>query len=250
MRLLLVLTLVVSAGCQRPRALAGDGVATERAFPLADVNVVQVAGPMSVQVLVGPGFTPGLRVEGDANVVAALRRSTDGRALLLDASALAPSLPLNVTVTLPALAGLHAADHAVVTANALRGGRLELTAEDSARVLVNGVDADSLVVAVARASTVDAAGRARLVTVTAKDVGTAALGSLRAQVALVDATELSTVRVQAVEAVRGEASRASRVDVLGTPALRSLSADEGSFVRQGPRSAPTADVRLGAPGEG
>lgn len=250
MRPLLIIALVVFPACERSQVVAGDGVATERAFSLAEVNAVRVAGPMSVQVLVGPGFSPTLRLEGDANVVAALGRTVQARALVLDAKALAPSLPLNVTVTLPSLTALHAADRAVVTANTMHGGRLELSAEASARVLVNGVDADSLVVSVARTSTVDAAGRARVVKVSASDVGTAALGSLRAQVALVEATELSTVRVYALEAVRGEASRASRVEVVGAPALRSLSADGDSSVRPGAGLLPTAEVEGRAPGEG
>ncbi|MBL8922034.1 MAG: DUF2807 domain-containing protein [Myxococcaceae bacterium] len=250
MRLFLVLTFAVLAACHPAEPLAGDGVLVERSWPLDGVSVVRASGPMSVQVLVGSGFTAGLRAEGDANVVGALRRRTEGRALVLDASALAPSQPLQLTVTLPALLGLHASDGTVATANAMRGGRLDLSAQDSGRVLVNGVDADSLQVTVSRASTVDAAGVTRLVTVTARDVGTAALGSLRSRVALIEASELSSVRVHALEAVRGAASRASRVDVAGEPVLRSLSADEGSFVRQQPGSAPRAVGEQRSAGEG
>lgn len=250
MRLFLALTFAVVAGCHPAELLAGDGVPVERSWPVEGVSVVRASGPMSVQVLVGSAFTSQVRVEGDANIVAALGRTTTGRALVLDASRLAPSQPLHVTVTLPALTGLHASDGTVATANAMRGGRLELSAQDSARVLVNGVDADSLQVTVSRASTVDAAGVTRLVTVTAKDVGTATLGSLRSRVALIEASELSSVRVHALEAVRGAASRASRVEVTGEPALRSLSADEGSFVRQQPGSAPRADGEQRSAGEG
>lgn len=249
MRLLLTLLLTVT-GCRAAEPLSGDGIATAKRWPLAQVNRLVVSGPMSVQVLVGPAFEPELRVEGDSNVVAALQRDLSNRTLTLDASALAPSLPLSLTITTPSLVSISAADRAVVTANAMRGGRLTVDAEGSARVLINGVDADSFVVNVARAATVDAAGTARLVDVHATDVGTVSLSALVARVALVQATELSTVKVQATEALKGNATRTSRVVVTGAPALNSLVADDGSVVQSVPRSAVTAEKVPRRPGPG
>lgn len=249
MRLLLVLLLVVT-GCRASEPLAGDGLATTKRWPIEQVNRLVVSGPMSVQVLVGPAFEPELRVEGDSNVVAALQRDVVGRSLTLDASNLAPSQPLSVTITTPSLVAISATDRAVVTANAMRGGRLTVDAEGSARVLLNGVDADSFVVNVNRAATVDAAGSARLVDVHAADVGTVSLSALVARVALVQATELSTVKVQATEALKGNATRSSRVVVTGAPALKSLVADDGSVVQSVPRSAVTAEKVPQRPGPG
>lgn len=247
MRLPLVLLLVVS-GCRGSEPLAGDGVATTKRWPIEQVNRLVVSGPMSVQVLVGPAFEPELRVEGDSNVVAALQRDVTNRTLTLDATATAPSQPLSITITTPSLVSVAAADRAVVTANAMRGGRLTVDAEGSARVLLNGLDADSFVVNVNRAATVDAAGTVRLVDVRAADVGTVSLSALVARVALVQATELSTVKVQATEALKGSATRSSRVVVTGAPALKSLVADEGSVVQSVPRSAVTAEKALQRPG--
>lgn len=235
MRLCLILLLIVS-GCRAAEPLAGDGLGTTKAWPLAQVNRVVVSGPMSVQVLVGPAFEPELRVEGDSNVVAALRRDVTGRSLTLDASMTSPSQPLSVTITTPSLVSISAADRAVVSANAMRGGRLTVDAEGSSRVLLNGVDGDSLAVNVTRAATVDAAGTVRLLDVHAADVGTVSLSALVARVALVQATELSTVKVQATEALKGDATRSSRVVVTGAPALERVVADEGSVVQSVPRA--------------
>lgn len=249
MRLLLVLLLVVT-GCRASEPLAGDGVSTTKRWPIEQVNRLVVSGPMSVQVLVGPAFEPELRVEGDSNVVAALQRDVVGRSLTLDATNMAPSHPLSVTITTPSLVSISASDRAVVTANAMRGGRLTVDAEGSARVLINGIDGDSFVVNVTRAATVDAAGTVRLVDVHAADVGTVSLSALVARVALVQATELSTVKVQATEALKGNATRSSRVVVTGAPALKSLVADDGSVVQSVPRSAVTAEKVPQRPGPG
>lgn len=249
MRLLLFLLVVVS-GCRGSEPLAGDGVATSRRWPIEQVNRVVVSGPMSVQVLVGPAFEPELRVEGDSNVVAVLHRDVSNRSLTLDASSTAPSSPLSITITTPSLVSITAADRAVVTANAMRGGRLTVDAEGSARVLLNGVDGDSFVVNASRAATVDAAGSVRLVDVHASDVGTVSLSALVARVALVQATELSTVKVHATEALKGNATRSSRVVMTGTPALKSLVADDGSVVQSVPRSAVTAEQAPRRPGPG
>ncbi len=249
MRLLLVL-LFVETGCRASEPLAGDGVATTKRWPIEQVNRLVVSGPLSVQVLVGPAFEPELRVEGDSNVVAALQRDVAGRSLTLDASNTAPSHPLSITITTPSLVSISASDRAVVTANAMRGGRLTVDAEGSARVLLNGVDGDSFVVNVNRAASVDAAGTVRLVDVHAADVGTVSLSALVARVALVQATELSTVKVQATEALKGNATRSSRVVVTGAPALKSLVADDGSVVQSVPRSAVTAEKVPLRPGPG
>lgn len=243
LRSLVVISIVALSACQAPEPLAGNGVATERSWPLSQVNRLVVSGPVSVQVMVGPAFEPSLRVEGDGNLVDSVRRSEDGRTLSLDASGLSPSLPLNVTVTTAALVTISAANGAVVTTNVMRGGRLSIDARASARVLANGVDGDSLVLNVSRGASIDAAGVVRLVEATASDVGVLALSSLRARVALVEATELSTVTVNATEALRGSATRSSHLVVTGAPAQRLVTVDESSAVQ----SPPKTDVRAESP---
>jgi len=129
-----------------------------------------------------------------------------------------------------------ASDGAVVTTNGLRGGRLSLEAKAGARVLANGVDGDWLVVDARGGGTVDAAGVVRAVEASAADVGAVTLGALAARVALVKATELSSVTVTAAEAVRGSATRSSRLELRGEPRLRSVTVDESSTLELPARS--------------
>lgn len=243
LRSLVVLVIVASSACQAPQPIVGNGVATERSWPLSQVNRLIVSGPVSVQVMVGPAFEPSLRVEGDANVVDSVRRSVDGQTVTLDATGLSPSLPLNVTVTTAALVSISAANGAVVTSNTMRGGRLSIEARSSARVLANGIDGDALVVDVSRGASIDAAGVVRLVEASASDVGALSLSSLKAKVALVTATELSTVTVQATEALRGSATRSSSLTVTGAPPMRLVKVDESSAVQPPPKT----DVRAESP---
>ncbi|MDP1916522.1 MAG: DUF2807 domain-containing protein [Myxococcales bacterium] len=243
LRSLVLLFIVALSACQAPEPHAGNGVVSERSWPLSQVNRLVVSGPVSVQVMVGPAFEPSLRIEGDGNLVDSVRRSEDGRTLSLDANGLSPSLPLNVTVTTTALVTISAANGAVVTTNVMRGGRLSIEARASARVLANGVDGDSLVLDVSRGASIDAAGVVRLVEATASDVGVLALSSLRARVALVSATELSTVTVNASEALRGSATRSSHLVVTGAPLKRLVTVDESSAVQ----SPPKTDVRAESP---
>lgn len=243
LRSFVVVFIVAVSACQAPEPLAGNGVATERSWPLPQVNRLVVSGPISVQVMVGPAFEPSLRIEGDGNVVDSVRRSVEGSTLTLDASGLSPSLPLNVTVTSAAMVSISAATGAVVTSNAMRGGRLSIDARGAARVLANGVDGDSLVLNVSRGASIDAAGVVRLVEANASDVGALSLSSLKARVALVTATELSTVKVHATEALRGSATRSSHLMVTGAPPLRTLNVDESSAVR----SPAKTDVRAESP---
>ena len=246
MRSFVVVVIVAVSACQAPEPLAGNGVATEHQWPLSPINRLVVSGPASVQVMMGPAFEPSLRIGGDANVVDSVRHSVDGRTMTLDATNLSPSLPLNVTVTTTALVGISATNGAVVTSNAMRGGRLAIEAHAAARVVANGVDGDSLVLDVSRGASIDAAGVVRLVEANASDVGVLSLSSLKAKVALVAATELSTVTVHATEALRGSATRSSHVVVMGAPPLRTVNVDESSAVQ----SRPKTDVRAESPRAG
>jgi hypothetical protein len=246
LRSFVVVVIVAVSACQAPQPLTGNGVATEQRWPLSPITRLVVSGHVSVQVMVGPAFEPSVRVEGDGNVVDSVRRSVDGRTLILDATNLSPSLPLNVTVTTTALVSISAANGAVVTSNALRGGRLAIEARAADRVLANGVDGDSVVLDASRGASIDAAGVVRLVEANASDVGALSLSSLKAKVALVTATELSTVTVQATEALRGSATRSSRLVVTGAPLLRTVNVDESSAVQ----SPPKTDVRAESPRAG
>ena len=65
----------------------------------------------------------------------------------------------------------------------------------------------------------------------------------RAKVALVSATELSTVTVNATDALRGSATRSSHLVVTGAPPQRIVTVDESSAVQ----SPPKTDVRAESP---
>jgi hypothetical protein len=219
---------------------ADNAASVERAFDVGPITGLEVSGPASVQVLVGPTMTPQLRVEGDAASVAALDRSTRGRTLVLDASRSEGAQPLRVTVTTPALTSLDARDGATVTSTALRGGRVTAAASAGARLVVTGVDADTTMVFSTGTATVDVSGTTRVVQVSASDVGTASLGGLQAAVARAEATELSVVQVFAREALRGAVSRSSQLVLRGAPQRRAVTVDETSTLTVEPDLRPAA----------
>lgn len=188
------------------------------------VDRLSVSGSTSVRVLVGSAFEPELRVEGEGVDVEVTHRS-------LSLSAGEGAGP--VIVLLPALRQLTVDDGATATVSAMQGGRVELAASGGGKVVVERLDADSLLVSATGAGSVDVGGRARAVTAVATELSTIDLGALRAEVTRVEVSELSNVRATTGQVLRAVVNGASRLTVDRLPASRHLVVDPGSAVEVG-----------------
>jgi hypothetical protein len=215
--------MLVFAACA-PR-LQGDGVATVVDRSLDAFTALEVAGPISVEVDVTPGATPGMHLQGDENLVSLVGWNIAGDTLRIDARGLDPLVPLHVVLHAGALDDVTSTDGARVTVNRLSGSRLSLKASSSGRVHALSVECDTLVLDARTNARVEASGSARLVDAWASDESDVVALNVRARIARVLADHLSAIHVFASEAVSGRALGSSEVRVHGAPPASDVDRD-------------------------
>jgi hypothetical protein len=144
--LLLLAFVLVGVAYAGLRAQAGNGaagpgsrlVATERRPLGAAVDSVELSGPLNLTLRQGPSAA--LEVRGEQRLLPNVGTTTDGRLLRIGPRGilLRHRQPIEVLVTLPALASLRISGSGEHTASGFAGERVELALEGSGNLRFNG----------------------------------------------------------------------------------------------------------------
>lgn len=227
MRALVMLGVAVVLGACAIDPVQGDGVAARSERTVSSFDALEISGPFEVTVEVREGVTPALTLDGDANVLSMVSVRASGQTLQVSAAGVQPVLPLTLRVVAPGLVALDASEGARVKAEHLRAERLRFTAGNDAAISVGASHADTLVLRAHDNSSVAVLGSARIVDARAERASDAHAPKVLAQVAFVHADFLSSVHVNASEAVRGNASSSSMVRIFGGPRVVDVAAPAG-----------------------
>ncbi len=217
-----LIPLALLSGCgltielSTPRGEPGSGRIVEAVRPVDAFRRVEVQSALHAVVTLGD--TAGVTVKGDDNLVPLVETTvTEGRLVvgLRANSAISPSQPLKVLITVTGLDAITAAGATEVEVRDVPGERLVAKAEGAAKLSITGLDADRAELVSEGASHLKLTGRARTLSATAEGASNIEAGSVPAATVTVDASGASGITVTASESVRGSAEGASTVTVVG-----------------------------------
>ncbi len=106
----------------------------------------------------------------------------------------------------------------------------EVGASSSAKVVAEGVAAQTFAVNVSSQATIEVSGTAETLALDASSQSTAKLGELRATTAHVNLSSQSSAEVQASSSVTGDVSSQAKLTVLGSPSQVDVSTSSGGSV--------------------
>lgn len=205
-----VLIVTVVAACTMtpvgdlvPEALQGSGKELRESREVDSFTEVAVADAIDAEITVGDEQS--VTVVSDDNIVPLVRTIVEQGRLVVelaaDAPPLQPEIGLGVVITVERLERLHASGASRAEASGVESKRFEIVASGASRITMDG-EATDLIVGASGASRVVAA-------------------ELMAQVADVDVSGASDVRINADDAVDVQASGASKVCYEGSPEVSS-----------------------------
>jgi hypothetical protein len=209
--------LIIPAAQLTPPAAAreqvtGSGTAKEDRRKLGGFDEVELSAAVTAKIEVG-GLGSEIVVTGDDNLVPLVHTVVKGNRLLVNADkGLHPRAGLQVTVRMPALRGLQ------VTG--------------AGRASVTGIAGDDLQLAASGASRVDVAGRVRRLRVGVSGASRVSAGTLETESAELAVSGASRLELRSKNAVKGDASGASSVEIQGNPPNVNVSNSGASSVKK------------------
>ncbi len=228
---IVLFALGVATGCHgiflvgRP-AIAGSGVSKEEARAVEAFHALDAGNAIRVTVLVTPGAKHGVKISGDDNLVPLIESVIRDGTLVLRLkgnSNISPKLPLLAEVVANELDGVEASGAASVE---VKGGakadRLTIGASGAAEVSVEGVESSQAVVSASGASHIVLTGSAASLNVDASGASHVKALALQLDDAEVSISGASSVSLRATKRVAGDVSGASRLDIYGSPAQKTV----------------------------
>jgi hypothetical protein len=138
-----LVTVLGSAGCLS-NSVTGSGQALTESREVGAFVGVAISSSLDATITLAPDDPPALKVSGDDNLVRLVRSRVESDKLVVDLppnTSVHPKLPLRVTISATMLMLLDVTDSARVTADALAGDMLTVSAIDSAQVDVSALAA-------------------------------------------------------------------------------------------------------------
>jgi hypothetical protein len=174
-------------------------------------RAVEVGGVFQVEITAQKDFS--VEVEGDDNLLALVRTEVDGGVLKIDTERrLAPTTPIRIRISAPDIDNLEVSGAANVAVTNLKNTGLSVDSSGASKIAVSG-ETSKLTVDVSGATKVDAE-------------------NLKAENATVDASGASHVSVNVTGNLKTDASGASRIAYVGTPANLEKKTSGASSVSQ------------------
>ncbi len=220
-RLTLVLSMLMFAGCDSNVTIRintgeqvdGSGTPTSVERSLGRFDQIRVSNAISASLSVGDASA--VVVSGDDNIVPLVLTDVKDGTLTVrfkDNTSVTTKTPLKVEIT------TEAAPSAIDVSGASRFNAAELENDltsivlsGASRLQIDDLKGDELRLELSGASHASILGTASRLSVEASGASTAELSQLAAETATVEASGASTVKVQADQSIRGEASGASTV---------------------------------------
>lgn len=233
---LLLVALLPGAGCvtalSLPPAIAGSGVAREEARKVGAFHALEVSGVIATTVRVGSETT--VRISGDDNIVPlVITEVSDGRLSIRmkDSNPINPKQPLKAEITTPKLDWIGASGAVTVHATGVESPRFKVHASGASQVTVSGIKADHVEFEASGACQLTASGNVKDLKVGASGASQIHAEQLDAESAEVDVSGASNAEVKAAKAVRGDASGASTIKVMGKPESKAVTTTGVSTVK-------------------
>ena len=202
-----VLTLAL-AGCED---IQGDGIIVEQERPAGVFSGVSLSEGLHGEVSVGPQAS--VKIRGDSNLLEYIRLELRDGVLTSELDGgygLFPSEPIVVTIITPTLK--------------------ELRALNGTHLSASGIDTTGFSLTVGGRSQVKAAGSAEKLTLMASGDSDVQAGELAVEVAQIDVSGSSDVRLHVTHQITGTASTGSNVIVQGNPPQSDIATSGGSQV--------------------
>jgi hypothetical protein len=247
---LVVVTLLVLAGCNSFGFVSGSGNLTSQDYSFTDFTTVEASHTFNVTVTRAAGYS--VKVTYDDNLANYLLVSKEGSTLRLD---LKPgyqftNVTLRAVVTMPRLSRLSLSGATKGTASGFSGDDLKLEVSGASRADLDKMAVGSLDAEVSGASfaggavtasgnarreasgasTVEFTGKAQDATVGASGASHANLAGLAVRDADVDLSGASTGSVNPSGTLSGDISGASHLDYSGMPTLGKISTSGSSSI--------------------
>jgi hypothetical protein len=233
--ILLAIILVSGLGCyiSAPMALQGSGVSKTETRELPTLTgKVEVQG--AFRATIRPGDKGSVQLSGDDNILPLVETDvTDGSLVIRikDDTAIRPNVTLKADITLPKLTSLTASGATIVRATAGECERFEAHASGASRVTVEGIKSEKVAFTLDGASDLTADGATSDLKVESNGASQIHAAKLSADSADVNLSGASRAEVAAAKSVRGDASGASNLEVVGDPATRAVNTSGVSNVK-------------------
>jgi hypothetical protein len=223
--------------------IQGSGIAATRVEKLGNFSDVDVTGPISVRVAIGPSSM--VQVDGDSNIVGLVRTVLRDGALrvYLDTDrSISQKIPIDVQVTCPAIAEARAARAAQIYIAQADAQPLRLRAQTGANIQSTGNLTD-LNVSAENGSQIHCSGSAQTVTASASSGSNLNLEHLEAQQVQLTVASAAQAYLTALDTLDVTASEVSSVRADGHVKTLKVAANTGSSVRLDQLVAADADVQ-------
>jgi hypothetical protein len=208
-KLMLVPVLAVAlVGCEE---LQGNGDIVEQERPAGVFSTVSLAEGLRGEVAVGPQAS--VKIRGDSNLLEHIQLEIRNGVLtsaISGGSGLLPSEPIFVTIVTPTLK--------------------ELRALNGTHLSASGIDTTGFSLQVSGRSRVHVSGSAEKLSLTTAGDSDVQAGDLAVEVATIDVSGSSEVKLHVTRQISGRASTGSNVIVLGNPPQSDIATTGGSQV--------------------
>jgi hypothetical protein len=211
--------LVVGAGS----TIDGSGVTKEEKREVAPFRGVDVSATFEATITIGPACSVTLSV--DDNLAGLVRTSVrDGRLEVryVEGPIIVTSKPQKIKIVVPDLDFIAARGAAKVFATVVEKKALKIETEGAASVEVNGLDCESVEVKANGAGHVTLEGKGKSLTLEASGASKLRAADATFESAQVAIEGASRCEVNVTGSIAGETTGASSLDVLGSPASRSV----------------------------
>ncbi|HET9581367.1 MAG TPA: head GIN domain-containing protein [Gemmatimonadota bacterium] len=230
--ILLILLPVLAAACDivvLERGVRGTGHRIAQTRDVPEFDRVSVSGDFEVRIVAGAA--PGVRLEGDDNLLPLLETEVDGGTLrILPQRSLRPVERVLIEIETPRLAGVEASGSSNVRVTGIRSTAFDASVSGSGSVHAEG-SFGHLTTSVSGSGNVLGRGEAETITVRVSGSGDVDLLAVRARSAEVDGSGSGDVAVHVTERLDVSLSGSGDVRYAGSPAVRSSTSGSASVRR-------------------
>jgi hypothetical protein len=228
-----VITLLIATfavGCIH--AQRGNGVSGREARTITGFDSIAVAS--AIHATVGNGPWSSLVLTGDENLLPLIETTVSGNSLTVKVRGcveLEPTLPMKMTLTLPALVGVEASGASTLAAETAPSDSFRAESSGGATIDVHGLAAASTTVDASGGSVVNLSGRSGTLGVDASGGAQVLTGTVSASAATVTASGDAEVEVDVSQSLTADLSGGSQLRVLGQPGTRHVVTSGGATIQ-------------------
>ena len=235
MGMALILGLLSGCSWQEDTEVVGTGAVIEQRQPLGEIDKVAAMVPATIRILAGD--KPGLSIRGQENLLPLLSVTERGNQLEIeveDGYKLAPTEPLELTITLPRLRELALAGNSQGEIGHFKGDKLVLSLAGSGGIQAKRLELDSLEGNIAGSGGLDlGSGTVRTLELNIAGTGDVQGSRLESGEAEVNIAGSGDVEVRAKERLNINIAGSGSIAYWGDPKVEQRVAGSGSVTREG-----------------